>query len=151
MSAHDHTHGHGKGHAQGHHRNYVKIWGILMVLLVVSVVGPMTGIRVVMLLTAFGVAAVKAYIVAKNFMHLDVEKPIIRWALGLSVVFMVLMYAGIAPDVQKSSGQNWRKDEGFHHLPPQPDHGSLHHEELETKSPEQKDAAREQHSGATGH
>ena len=97
MSAHEQTHGHGKGHAQGHHRNYVKIWGILMVLLVVSVVGPMTGIRVVMLLTAFGVAAVKAYIVAKNFMHLDVEKPIIRWVLGLSVVFMVLMYAGIAP------------------------------------------------------
>lgn len=151
MSAHDSTHGHGKGHAQGHHRNYVKIWGILMVLLVISVVGPMTGIRVIMLLTAFGVAAVKAYIVAKNFMHLDVEKPIIRWALGLSVVFMVLMYAGIAPDVQKSEGQNWRKDEGFHHLPPQPEHGSLHHEELETKSPEQKDAARGQHSGGTGH
>ncbi len=137
MSAHDSTHGHGKGH----HRNYVKIWGILMVLLVVSVVGPMTGIRVVMLLTAFGVAAVKAYIVAKNFMHLDVEKPIIRWALGLSVVFMVLMYAGIAPDVQKSEGQNWRKDEGFHHLPPQPEHG-LHHEELETMSGDVRRAAK---------
>lgn len=137
MSAHDSTHGHGKGH----HRNYVKIWGILMVLLVVSVVGPMTGIRVVMLLTAFGVAAVKAYIVAKNFMHLDVEKPIIRWALGLSVVFMVLMYAGIAPDVQKSEGQNWRKDEGFHHLPPQPEHG-LHHEEVETMSGDVRRAAK---------
>jgi caa(3)-type oxidase subunit IV len=137
MSAHENAHGHEKGH----HRNYVKIWGILMVLLVISVVGPMTGIRVVMLLTAFGVAAVKAYIVAKNFMHLDVEKPIIRWALGLSVVFMVLMYAGIAPDVQKSEGQNWRKDEGFHHLPPQPTHG-LHHEELETMSGDVRRAAK---------
>ena len=39
----------------------------------------MTGIRVVMLITAFGVALVKAYLVAKNFMHLDVEKPIVRW------------------------------------------------------------------------
>lgn len=141
MSAHESSHGHDKGHAQGHHRNYVKIWGILMVLLVVSVVGPMTGIRVIMLLTAFGVAAVKAYIVAKNFMHLDVEKPIIRWALGLSVVFMVLMYAGIAPDVQKSEGQNWRKDEGFHHLPPQPEHG-LHHEELETMGGDVRRAAK---------
>lgn len=141
MSAHESSHGHDKGHAQGHHRNYVKIWGILMVLLVVSVVGPMTGIRVIMLLTAFGVAAVKAYIVAKNFMHLDVEKPIIRWALGLSVVFMVLMYAGIAPDVQKSEGQNWRKDEGFHHLPPQPEHG-LHHEEVETMSGDVRRAAK---------
>lgn len=141
MSAHENAHGHDRGHAKGHHRNYVKIWGILMVLLVISVVGPMTGIRVVMLLTAFGVAAVKAYIVAKNFMHLDVEKPIIRWALGLSVVFMVLMYAGIAPDVQKSEGQNWRKDEGFHHLPPQPAHG-LHHEELETMSGDVRRAAK---------
>lgn len=137
MSAHEHAH----GHAKGHHRNYVKIWGILMVLLVISVVGPMTGIRVVMLLTAFGVAAVKAYIVANKFMHLDVEKPVIRWALALSVVLMVLMYAGIAPDVQKSEGQNWRKDEGFHHLPPQPEHG-LHHEELETMSGDVRRAAK---------
>jgi caa(3)-type oxidase subunit IV len=140
MSAHEHAQAHG---AHGHHRNYVKIWAILMVLLVVSVVGPMTGIRWVMLVTAFGVAAVKAFIVAKNFMHLDVEKPIIQWSLALAVVFMVLMYAGIAPDVQKSEGQRWKKDAGFHHLPPQADHGGGHgggH-----------DAAKEQPSGGTSH
>ena len=113
MSAH-------AAHAQGHHRNYVKIWAMLVVLLVISVLGPMTGIRVIMLITAFGVALVKAYLVAKNFMHLDVEKPIIHFALGLALVFMVLLYAGVAPDVQKSAGQNWQKDAGFHHLPPQP-------------------------------
>jgi caa(3)-type oxidase subunit IV len=154
MSAHEPTHAasHGAdGHAQGHHRNYVKIWAVLVALLVVSVVGPMTGIRVVMLITAFGIALVKAYIVAKNFMHLDVEKPIVHWALGIALVFMVLLYAGVAPDVQKSDGQNWKKDEGFHHLPPQPEHGTLHHEELETKTPAEKDAAKEQHSGATTH
>lgn len=141
MSAHDSTHGHAKDHAQGHHRNYVKIWGILVALLVVSVVGPMTGIRVVMLLTAFGIALVKAYIVARNFMHLDIEKPIIHWSLGLALVFMVLLYAGVAPDVQKSDGQNWKKDEGFHHLPPQPVHG-LHHEELETMRGDVREAAK---------
>lgn len=150
MSAHETTHasshgpaqGHGEGHgAAGHHRNYVKIWAVLVALLVVSVVGPMTGIRVVMLVTAFGIALVKAYIVAKNFMHLDVEKPIIHWSLGLALVFMVLLYAGVAPDVQKSDGQNWKKDAGFHHLPPQPVHG-LHHEELETMSGEVREAAK---------
>ena len=77
--AHGTTHGsaHGPGDAHAPHRNYVQIWGILCALLVVSVVGPMLGIRWVMLITAFGVALVKAYMVAKNFMHLDIEKPIV--------------------------------------------------------------------------
>ncbi|MCC6350270.1 MAG: cytochrome C oxidase subunit IV family protein [Candidatus Eisenbacteria bacterium] len=127
MSAHGTTQAATQGHgAAGHHRNYVKIWAILVVLLVISVVGPMTGIRVVMLITAFGVALVKAYLVAKNFMHLDIEKPIVHWLLGLALMFMVLLYAGVAPDVQKSDGQNWKKDAGYHHLPPQPLEGAEH-------------------------
>ena len=98
----------------GHHRNYVKIWAILLGLLCVSVVGPMTGIRVVMLITAFGIALVKAYMVAKNFMHLDVEKPIVHWMMGIALVFMVLLFAGLAPDVMKGHGTRWVKDAGFH-------------------------------------
>ena len=145
MSAHEHAEAH------GHHRNYVKIWAILVGLLVISVLGPMTGIRVVMLITAFGVAAVKAYMVAKNFMHLDIEKPIIRWVLAIAVVFMVLMYAGIAPDVQKSDGQNWKKDAGFHHLPPQKHHESGHAGEAGSETPAHEEAAKEQPAGATGH
>ena len=135
MSAH--------AHAEPHHRNYVKIWGILVALLVVSVIGPMTGIRVVMLATAFGVALVKAYLVAKNFMHLDVEKPIIKWLLAVALIFMVLLYAGVAPDVQKSTGQNWEKDAGFHHLPAQ-----KHHAEHGT---EKGQAGQEQPEGAEHH
>ena len=98
------------------HPNYVKIWAILCVLLVVSVTGPMLHIRVVTLVAAFGIAVVKAYMVAKNFMHLDIEKPIIRWALATVVALMVLLYAGLAPDVQKSSGQHWVKSAGFHYM-----------------------------------
>jgi caa(3)-type oxidase subunit IV len=97
-----------------HHRNYVKIWAILVVLLVVSVVGPMLGIRVVTLITAFGVALVKAYMVAKNFMHLDIEKPIVHWMLLVALAFMVLMFSGIAPDVMKDEGRSWEKGPGFH-------------------------------------
>ena len=109
MSAHaeKHEHGHGAGHA--HHRNYVKIWAILLGLLVVSVVGPMAEIRVITLITAFGVALVKAYMVAKNFMHLDIEKPIVHWMLALALVLMVLFYSGIAVDVQKHDGHHWKK------------------------------------------
>ena len=98
----------------GHHRNYVAIWGILVALLVVSVVGPMTGIRVVMLITAFGVACVKAYMVAKNFMHLDVEKPIVHWMMIVGVTLMVLFFAGVSPDVMKDHGRRWVKGPGFH-------------------------------------
>ena len=97
-----------------HHTNYVKIWAILLVLLVISVFGPMLDIRVVTLITAFGIALVKAYLVAKHFMHLDVEKPIVHWALGSALIIMVLLFAGVAPDVMKDEGSGWAKDEGFH-------------------------------------
>src|SRR5215470_12654062 len=103
-------------HAAHHHPNYVKIWAILSGLLVVSVTGPMIGIRVVTLIAAFGVALVKAYLVAKNFMHLDIEKPIVKWLLSLALVIMVLLYTLVAPDVQKSAGQHWTKSPGFHYV-----------------------------------
>lgn len=115
-------------HAGSHHEtNYVKVWALLLGLLVVSVVGPMAGIKVVTLATAFGIALVKAYIVARKFMHLDLEKPIVHWILALALVFMVLMYAGISPDVGRDSGQRWEKTSGWHHLPPQSEHESGEH------------------------
>jgi caa(3)-type oxidase subunit IV len=114
MSAHE-TAAHGGAHAgHGPHRNYIKIWGILVVLLMVSVAGPFAGIRTVTLITAFGIALVKAYMVAKNFMHLDVEKPIIQWLMAVALVLMVLMFSGLSPDVMKDHGRNWKKDAGFH-------------------------------------
>ena len=107
MSAHDHAGAHPA------HRNYVKIWGILLVLLVISVVGPFAGIRLVTLITAFGIALVKAYMVAKNFMHLDVEKPIIRWLMAVALILMVLLFSGLSPDVMKHHGRNWQKDQTY--------------------------------------
>jgi caa(3)-type oxidase subunit IV len=98
------------------HRNYVKIWAILSSLLVVSVTGPMLGIRVVTLIAAFGIALVKAYLVAKNFMHLDIEKPIVKWLLALALLIMVLLYTLVAPDVERSSGQHWVKNQNFHYM-----------------------------------
>jgi caa(3)-type oxidase subunit IV len=112
------AHGHAAAHP-AHHRNYVKIWAILVVLLVISVFGPFLHIRVITLITAFGIALVKAYMVAKNFMHLDVEKPIIHWLLAVILALMVLLFAGLAPDVMKDVGRNWKKDSGFHALPPE--------------------------------
>jgi caa(3)-type oxidase subunit IV len=107
MSEHAHTADH--GHAHGHHPNYVKIWAILCVLLVVSVVGPMAEIRVLTLVTAFGIAFVKAYLVVKNFMHLNIEKKWVGWILLVMIAFMIVFFGGVAPDVLKQSGQQWHK------------------------------------------
>ena len=114
-ATHEHETAHGPAHGHGHDRNYVRIWGILVVLLVVSVTGPMVGIRVVTLIAAFGVALVKAYMVAKNFMHLDIEKPIVHYILAVALALMVLLYGALAPDVQRGAGEGWKKDAGFHH------------------------------------
>ena len=90
-----------------HHTNYVKIWAILLVLLVVSVVGPMLGHPTVTLLTAFGIAFVKAFLVIKYFMHLTVEKKYIGFLLLTMLAFMLVFVAGVAPDVMKHEGQRW--------------------------------------------
>lgn len=91
-------------HGQKH---YVKIWGILVVLFVISVLGPTLEIKIVTLVTAFGIALVKAYLVIKHFMHLNVEKAWIHWLMATSLVLMVLFFAGVAPDVLNHEGTNW--------------------------------------------
>ena len=37
------------------------------------------------------IASIKGYLVAANFMHLNSEKKIIYWILGLTVFFLVLL------------------------------------------------------------
>jgi caa(3)-type oxidase subunit IV len=89
------------------HPNYVKIWAILVVLLLVSVVGSMSHVREVVLIAAFGVALAKAYLVAKNFMHVNLEKRWVPYLLIMCLLFIVILFAGVAPDVMKHSGLHW--------------------------------------------
>lgn len=96
-------------HADHHHVNYIKIWKILLVLLVISVAGPFLEIQVVTLITAFGIAIVKAYLVAKNFMHLNLEPRYAVYLLLTMLMFVFLFFAATAPDVMKHEGQNWVK------------------------------------------
>ena len=88
-------------------RKYVQVWAILLGLLVLSVVGPMLGVRVVTLLAAFGIAIVKAYLVAKNFMHLDIERRYVTYLLVACLSLMLVFFFGTAPDVMKHTGTNW--------------------------------------------
>ena len=90
-----------------HHPDYVKIWAILVVLLIASVMGPFTGIRWLMLLLAFGVAVVKAYLVAKNFMHINIEQRWVAYLLVISLALVAVLFAGVAPDVMKHRGLHW--------------------------------------------
>ena len=98
---------HDDGHDDGHHINYKKIYFTLLGLLVVSVVGPFAGILIVTLVTAFGIALVKANLVIQNFMHLRAERRIMKWMLSTSLLLMALMFAGIAADVMNHEGRNW--------------------------------------------
>jgi len=96
-------------HGGTHHGNYVKVWAILVVLLTISVLGPTLEIKIVTLLTAFGIAIVKAYLVAKNFMHVNVQPRFILYLMATCLVFMLLFFAGTAPDVMEKHGDNWSK------------------------------------------
>ncbi len=96
--------------ADGHHDiNYVKVYFVLLGLLLVSIVGPEIGIQAVTLFTAFGVAIIKAYLVVKNFMHINLSPRYVTYLCATTVVFMLLFFAGTAPDVMNMNGDNWRK------------------------------------------
>jgi caa(3)-type oxidase subunit IV len=117
MSNHDEQ-GHNDEH--GHHEGpgYVKVYFILLVLFLISVAGPeirdsgviemspMVG-NAMVLITAFGIALVKAYYVIAYFMHLKFERKIVTYMLTTTIVFMMLFFAAVAPDIMKHSGSNW--------------------------------------------
>ena len=103
MSAEAHADDHGH-HGPAH---YVKIWAILVVLLVISVIGPELGIQIVTLITAFGIAVVKAYIVAVYFMHIPADKKYITFLLLTTVFFVLLFFFAVAPDVMNHEGDQW--------------------------------------------
>jgi len=108
-SGHGHGEEHGGAGAHTHHPDYVKIWAILLVLLIISVAGPFLGIKLVTLLTAFGIAIIKAYLVVKNFMHINIAAQYVAYFVVTALVFMFLFFAGAAPDVMKAQGRNWEK------------------------------------------
>ena len=100
---------HPDAHAAHGDSHYVKIWAILLVLLSVSIVGPMVGIKWLTLITAFGIAIVKAYLVIVNFMHINMTPRFVVYVFTTTLIFMLLFFAGTAPDVMKSHGTNWEK------------------------------------------
>ncbi len=115
QAAHAHSQDHG-GHGGGEHHGahhkpiyYVKIWGLLLVLLVISILGPMLEHKVLTLITAFGIAIVKALIVAAYFMHLNIEKKYVWYILFAMLAMVGMFFFGSAADIMKPRGSNWEK------------------------------------------
>jgi caa(3)-type oxidase subunit IV len=128
MADHDHAH-HESGYErvgkslsflklEGHEWHYVGVWLVLVILLVASVIGPFVGDALepsigplarflVVLVTAFGIAVYKAWLVVKNFMHLTVEPKFVTYAVSTALVLMFLLFFFVAPDVMKHAGTNW--------------------------------------------
>jgi len=42
----------------------------------------------------------------------------VGWLLAVALILMVVLYAGVAPDVEMSRGQNWEKTAGYHYVNP---------------------------------
>jgi caa(3)-type oxidase subunit IV len=114
-SAHGHDHGSDAGphHGPSH---YVRIWVVLCVLLGVSIVGPMFGVKLLTLITAFGIAIVKAWMVASYFMHLNIEKKFATFVLVAMIGALLVFWYGIAPDVMKHEGVNWENRASQEHI-----------------------------------
>lgn len=93
-----------------YHVNYKKIYIILLVLLAISIAGPTLGVPWLTLVTAFGIAIVKATLVVQNFMHLKWEQKIMKWVLLASLVIVALFWAAVEQDVKAHDGQRWTND-----------------------------------------
>jgi len=117
---HDHAHGDASHSHSGPHfpvKHYRKIYFWLLGLFAVSAVGPEVSQRVFgegttvafvfTMFTAFGIAIVKATLVALNFMHLNVEKKLASMIVVIALVLLGLFFFGAAPDIMAHHGDNW--------------------------------------------
>ena len=78
-------------HDEHGHTKYFKVYVVLLILLLISYVGPMFGIKWLMLVTAFGIAVIKTVMVGAYFMHLNIEKKYISY-LMLTVLMLLFVF-----------------------------------------------------------
>ncbi len=103
------------------HPDYKKIYVRLLILLAISIWGPIFALQLdnrfllasAVLLTAFGVGAIKAGMVGAWFMHLDIELKVVKRLLIVCILLLILLLAGVAPDVLLPEGQNRDMDPDY--------------------------------------
>ena len=81
------------------YKTYWKTWGILLALTVVMVfVDVMSFPRLLMLVILLGAMMTKAFLIATEFMDLKHERPIVGYAIAISILFFgTFLFAFIAP------------------------------------------------------
>ena len=92
------------GHAQAashHHVPYFAIFGLLVVLTIVTVGVAFIHIQseAVKVLLALTIASIKAAFVALFFMHLKFEGKMIYFIVGVPLILTVILVAALFPDV----------------------------------------------------
>jgi len=106
-SEHNHDeHGHGD-----HSAEYLATYKKLLVLFLISVAGPEIAkflpdgmAKIVVLLTAFGIAFWKAGLVIEKFMHLPHMKKYVTYLQLTCLIFLGIFVAAVSPDVYKHEG-----------------------------------------------
>jgi caa(3)-type oxidase subunit IV len=84
--------------SNAHSRHYLIIWLWLMALVLVSVAAASILPKVQAMLLIFTVAIIKALLVARNYMHLKFEKPLIYAIALVPLAFIVIFLFGLFPD-----------------------------------------------------
>lgn len=111
---------HDAAHAKLNPEHYWKIAKLLMALAALSYIGPFIGdaigMKWITLISAFGIAFYKAYLVCVNFMHLHIERRYVVYLLSTALAFMLLFYAGASPDVRHHRGRNWENVAAQHEI-----------------------------------
>jgi cytochrome c oxidase subunit IV len=93
---------HGHSTAEPHHKvNYLAIFGLLVVLTIVTVAVAFLHIRseIVKVLIALTIASVKAAFVALYFMHLKFEGKLIYLILALPIFLCAVLVVALIPDI----------------------------------------------------
>ena len=99
-------HGHGD-----HSAEYLATYKKLLILFVISVAGPEIAkflpdsfAKIVVLITAFGIAFWKAGLVIEKFMHLPHMKKYVTYLQLTCLIFMGIFVSAVSPDVFKHEG-----------------------------------------------
>jgi len=91
-------------------QKYFKVYFALVILFLISYIVPemMPDNKVMVLLSAFGIAIVKALMVCAYFMHLNTERKFVWYLLISCLTMMYLFYIALVPDIMRKEGHNWK-------------------------------------------
>ncbi|MDP6450166.1 MAG: cytochrome C oxidase subunit IV family protein [Lentisphaeria bacterium] len=81
------------------HVNYIRIWAILLVLLIVSLGIGMIGYQFFAVWMIITIAIVKALMVTAYYMHLLWEPKWLWLTVGFALLCLIFLFLGVFPDI----------------------------------------------------